>query len=392
MFYVLQDDNYDCGFACLKSLLASLNHDHNYLYLPNPKVEKEAYSFYELMEYAEKLGFTLSSYFVKDKENLSLAKNEPIMVSAFKEGKVHMLLLYKVNKKYVYYLDPAVGKKKMKKDIFISLWDGKVLKIDDFKKKKCPFKKKNLLTNFEEFMMDFLEIIACLSLTAGLFFINEKYPFYLSIILFACFGILEILLRSYCLRVYKKIDDRIYNSSSLKVKEGKMKEFYTTLENNKRYEVGINLDSIYAVMSIIVVSIFIYITGGYSLYYLLFGLLFAFIEVVFINPYLKRKNIEIMELESRIGEDDLGLIRLAHVKAYKYGRITLLYRYTCFGMTLLGIVLIMALSGVISIPYIIFYLCINLFFYKNMVSLLSIDEKIKKHRQSIVHQINLVDM
>lgn len=390
MFYVLQEGKKDCGFACLKVLLANVNNDSNYLYLPNPKAEDEAYSFYELIEYASNYGFTLSAYSVSDKENLSLENGLPMLVSISKEGKAHMVMLYKVSKKYVYYFDPSCGKRKMDKESFIDCWNGKLLKFDEFKKKKCAIKRKRLLTNKEELVMDLLEIVAGISITLGLFFTQEKYPFFLPIILFAVFAISEVLLRSYCLYVYRRIDERVYNDS-LKVKKGMMKEFFITLENNKQYEVMINLNSIYAVLSVVVIALFLYVSGGFSLYYLLFGLFFAFIEVTFLEPYLLRKNNEISELENTICDDDLGLIKVAHQKAYRYGRISLLYRYVVLGISLLGIVLIMGMSGVISIPYIIFYLCLNIFFYKNLVTGLGMNQRVQKHRQSIVHQINLID-
>lgn len=390
MFYILQEDNHSCGIACLKSLLATVNHDSNYLYLPNPKESGERYSYYDLMEFAYTYGFTLSAYTVQDKNCFSLDEWLPMMVSIFKGDIEHLLLVYKVNERYVYYIDPSFGKKKVKKEEFLAKWNGKVLKLDAFVKKPCPVKRKPLLTSMEELIMDILDISACVVLTLGLCFINEKYPFYLSIMMFASFAILEIFLRVYCIKVFKNIDERTYNDS-LKVKKGKMKEFYLTLEENKRFEVTLNLNSIYAVMGIVVVSLMIYINGGYSLYYLLFGLLFAFFEVLFLNPYLEKKNAEIVEMENNVSDDDLGLIKLIHEKAYRYAKITLLYRYVTLGFTLLGIVLIMALSEVISIPYIIFYLCINIFFYRNVVTGLSMDQNIKKHRQNIAHQINLID-
>ena len=390
MFYILQEDNHSCGIACLKTMLATLNHDSNYLYLPNPKESGERYSFYDLMEFAYTYGFTLSAYTVQDKNCFSLDDGLPMMVSTNRDDIQHLYLVYKVNDRYVYYFDPAFGKKKVKKADFLAKWDGKVLKLDNFVKKACPVKRQPLLTKMEELVMDVLEIAACVCLTLGLWFVSDKYPFYLPIMMFASFAILEIMLRVYCIMVFKRIDERTY-TDSLKVKKGKMKEFYLTVENNKRYEVTMNLNAIYAVMSIVVVSLMIMINGGYSLYYLLFGVLFAGFEVVFLNPYLNKKNQEICEMENNVSDDDLGLIKLIHEKAYRYAKITLLYRYVTLGFTLLGIVLIMALSEVISIPYIIFYLCINIFFYKSMVMGLSMDQNIKKHRQNIVHQINLID-
>ena len=390
MFYILQENKSDCGFACLKSMLASANHDHNYLYLTNPKVTEEPYSFFDLMEYSKKLGFDLNAYNVKEKEKLELENSLPILVTSLGEQGNHMLMIYKINKHYIYYVDPALGKRKMKKEIFFEIWNGQLLKLDNFSKKKCETKIQNLLTNREELIMDFLEILSCLSITLGLCFVDKKYPFILPVIMFSLFAIFEILLRSYCIHVYKNIDERVY-TDDLKVKKGKLKEFYRTLEENKRYEVSLNLNAIYAVMSVIVISLLLFINGGYSLYYLLFGLFFAFIEVMFLNPYLEKMNQDIQEMEENINDDDFGLIKLAHQKAYKYGKITLLYRYVVLGMTLLGIILIMALSGVISIPYIIFYLVINIFFYKNLVNGLSLERHIKRHRQLRVHQSNLID-
>ncbi|MBO4682877.1 MAG: hypothetical protein J5618_03355 [Bacilli bacterium] len=390
MFYVLQEDNYDCGFTCLKVLLANVNKDSNYLYLPNPKANGEVYSFNELSEYASELGFTLSAYKIADRSTLSLDDGLPMMFSLSRDEKSHMVLVYKINKKDVYYFDPSCGKKKMRIEQFIELWDCKLLKLDNFKRISCPHKVSRLLLKKEEIAMDILEILACLSMALGLCFIDEKYPFYLSVIMFASFAILEILLRSYCLFVFKKIDERTYNDS-LKVKKGKMRDFYLTLEENKKMEVSLNLNSIYCIMSVVVIILYLGVIGGYSLYYLFFSILFVFIEVTFIEPYLNKKNQEIIELEANIGDEDFGIIKLAHEKAYQYGKVILAYRYVVLGLTLLGIVLIMALSEVVSIPYIIFYLCLNIFFYKNLVSGLSTDENIKKHRQNIVHQINLID-
>ena len=390
MFYILQEEKNDCGFTCLKSLLATVNKDSHYLYLANPKEEGEVYSFYDLIEYTDKMGFKLEAYNVTDKENIELKNKQPILVSTNLVNRAHMVMVYKISKRYVYYLDPSIGKKKMKKEEFISIWDGRALVLENFEMKKCKERRKPLINKKEEVLMDILEILACLSITSGLLFIGEQYPFFLPIIMFSLFAIFEILLRSYMIHVFNNIDKRTYNDS-LKVKEGRFKEFYTTLEEDKRYEVSINLSSIYAVMSVIVISLILASHGGYSLYYLLFSMLFALIEVLFIEPYMARKNQEIQELENNITDGDLGLVHIIHQKAYRFAKITLLYRYVVFGMTLLGIVLIMALSGVISISYIIFYLCLNVFFYKSLVSGLGMNGHIKKHRQLRVHLINLCD-
>ena len=390
MFYILQDGRNDCGFACLKSLLASVNHDPHYLYLPNPKEEDSPYCFFDLVSYAEELGFNLSAYNVPDKENIALEGKMPVMVSVMLHDHPHMFMIYKVKKHYVYVIDPAIGKKKIKKNDFLEMWDGKLLKLEKSPVRHCPVKRKPLMNKKEEIITDILEIVAGLSVTSGLLFIGEKYPFYLPIIMFALFAIFEILLRSYCIHVFSNIDKRTYDEN-LKVKKGKLKEFYSTLEENKRYEVTINLNSIYAVISVVVISLAIASSGGYSLYYLVFGLLFAFIDVMFIEPYQFKKNLEILEMESLIGDDDIGLIYRIHQKAYRFGRISLFYRYVVLGITLFGIVLIMAMSGVISIPYIIFYLCVNIYFYKSLVAGLSMDKQIRDHRQKVIHQINLLD-
>ena len=390
MFYVYQDGYNDCGFTSLKNYLATINHDSAYLYLPNPKQEDEMYSFKDLSEYAKTLGFELSAYVSQDKEKLSKDDTLPMLALINEGDRSHLVMVYDVSEQVVSYIDPAEGKKKVDRDYFLSIWDGKMLIVEDFKKKKCPIRKENLLTRKEETLINVMQFSACILLLLGFYFIDNKYPFYLSIIFFACFAIMEIALRSYGIALLKIIDKRVY-TDSLKVKEGKMKEFYLTLEKNKSYEISFAMNSIYYIMSIVMIGFVLYINGGFNLYYLLFGLFFALIEAFFLRPYLEKKENELAILEKQINDQDISLIRRIHDSGYRYGKIVLTYRYMMLGISLLGIVLVMALSSVVSVPYVIFYLSINIFFYHNLVNFLGLDKGMRKHRQNVIHQINLTN-
>ena len=57
-YQCLQLTNYDCGFACLKMILANFHYDENYLFLKQ-NLNKKNYSFLELTNIAKDHNLTL---------------------------------------------------------------------------------------------------------------------------------------------------------------------------------------------------------------------------------------------------------------------------------------------------------------------------------------------
>ena len=65
-YQCLQLTNYDCGFACLKMILANFHHDENYLFLKQ-NLNKKNYSFLELTNIAKDHNLTLKGYEAMEK-------------------------------------------------------------------------------------------------------------------------------------------------------------------------------------------------------------------------------------------------------------------------------------------------------------------------------------
>ena len=58
----------DCGFACLKMMLSYYHKDKNYLYLPQD-LNKNNYSFLEIIDIAKKYNLFLKGYEIVDLNN-----------------------------------------------------------------------------------------------------------------------------------------------------------------------------------------------------------------------------------------------------------------------------------------------------------------------------------
>ena len=99
MEYCKQIFNDDCGFACLKMLLAHFSKNRRYLYLPNSKLEGK-YSFLDLVNFGRKYGLVLKGFYVEDS---SVLQNFlPCIISIRKNEITHFCILYKIVKSFLF--------------------------------------------------------------------------------------------------------------------------------------------------------------------------------------------------------------------------------------------------------------------------------------------------
>ena len=121
MFYIPQVQKDDCGFACLKMVLANINKDKNYLFMQQ-KEEHGAYSYSDLMKLAKKEGVNLEALKITEKSELNNCTSFPFIASvALKNGAKHAVVVTKVRWKRVYLLDPSRGKYSLPINKFIEI-------------------------------------------------------------------------------------------------------------------------------------------------------------------------------------------------------------------------------------------------------------------------------
>lgn len=136
---VKQHDLKDCGACSLSCIIKYYDG-----YVPIEKIRDDTFTTgvgttaYNLVEASRSYGFEATGVFVDD------VKNENIYLPAIahivlKNGLNHFVVVYKISKNYVWLMDPAVGKAKMKIDDFNNIWDNililltpidKILKYD----------------------------------------------------------------------------------------------------------------------------------------------------------------------------------------------------------------------------------------------------------------------
>ncbi len=143
---VYQDNNKDCGSACLLSLIRYFGGD-----IPlNDLVElthtnKNGTTFYELAETAYSLGLISKGFDVNNLEELAKL-DKPFIAQVKINNLLHFVVVYKVkNNKYV-IMDPGKGKVTLNKTKFKNIFLGKILVLEPYKK-LVVHKSNNYLKN-----------------------------------------------------------------------------------------------------------------------------------------------------------------------------------------------------------------------------------------------------
>lgn len=131
---VKQHDLKDCGACSLSCIIKYYDG-----YVPIEKIRDDTFTTgvgttaYNLVEAAKSYGFEAIGFSVDD------VKNENIYLPAIahvvlKNGLNHFIVIYKITKNYVWLMDPAVGKTKMKIDEFNVIWDNILILLNPINK------------------------------------------------------------------------------------------------------------------------------------------------------------------------------------------------------------------------------------------------------------------
>lgn len=258
--YQLYDD--DCGFACLKMLLAGLYKDSRYLYLTNPK-ENGNYTFLELKNISLKYGVTLKGYECYDLDKIKT----PFIALIKGVNNNHYVLVIKKTAKKVYYNDLNFGVIKVKNEHFLDIFKGKYLLSTEFNKIECSLKINRVVPLLPILFISICELIF---LVANCIFINNTIFYFLSIL---CVFILQfignIITRSYTINLLKRYSNE------------------KDLDHNKFSKVSIHLsnyialymkllEKIYVIVNLLIISMSNIIIINYIVIFVIFILNYCF--------------------------------------------------------------------------------------------------------------------
>lgn len=372
MFYIHQNDAGDCGYACVKMLLANLNNDKNYLYLSSPKARNSTFTYKELIYHANKYGTELSGYKVEDKQELHNANNFPMLISLYGKRFRHMVYVYKRKKNVLYYLDPDKGKCKTKIDELIEKWDGTLLLVKQTHQNKCPIKRIDLLKKKEKILLVSTQLLSGVGLLTGIYLLQKEINLVYPIIAFSVFVIFEVLLRRISIWLMSKMDDRVFEKG--KVKSRYFKDFYYHFEQYKQKEIMLPLNIVYEVFVSSALIVLLALNDKQNIYYIVASVVLALTFALIVNPALRKEKEEINSDEREINhiQNMKGLslfMNKIHTKSYKYGLKELATRYIAIFGELLIILVVMASTKQIQLPYVVFYLTANYLLTMNLTKI-----------------------
>ncbi|MGM9857718.1 MAG: cysteine peptidase family C39 domain-containing protein [Bacilli bacterium] len=226
---IFQDD---CGFACLKMILAYYKKNNRLLNLPNPKLH-DKYSFLDLTNLARKYGIELEGYKV---DNITLLnKHLPLIVEMNIEGANHFCILYRIKGNIFYIYDPAKGKVKYQIDTFEKLFLDKIL----IYKSLIDNKKIEINNKINNIFISYITIIILINFSCSfLLFSNMKLNVsnFIGLLLFVCliFIINKIVLSFFDLLYEKKINEKIVLNEKINLNKN-MNEIYFLKQNIFQY-------------------------------------------------------------------------------------------------------------------------------------------------------------
>ena len=210
-YFIQQIKEKDCGFACLKILMANVHKNKDYLYYPQD-IDDHSYSLAELIKIAKDEKITLKAYRFIKKSEIKNEKIFPILTVCKANQKLHMVVLYKIRKNNFYIFDPIKGNIKLKERDFYEIWTGEALINLGVVKNKYHAKKNNIKETAFILGSSIVQVISFAALATGLYFINDKISFIIPILLFLAYFLFELLYKQVSIIGMKFFDKKVYKN------------------------------------------------------------------------------------------------------------------------------------------------------------------------------------
>ena len=393
MYFIPQISQNDCGVACLKMLLADINHDSNYLYLPYQENSRPL-SYQKIIQMAEKYQLFLKGFVVAEKEEIINNQNYPLIVTIKSHQNVgHAVIVKGIRHHYVQIVDPDQGTYSLSLKRFFVLWDKTGLLIEKYENMVCPYIHQEKKQTHDLLIASLCQIMSTLSLILGIFFIDGTCSIYISISLIIAFIFFELMLRYVLFKAMNNIDKNFIDDLHLRNKD--FKEFHLRFENYKKAVLLTPLNFLF-IFLICGFLIFIMVLNDiHNILMIIAPICLTLVEIFYFRPFAKSKEEEISLEEKELYQtkniDDYKEKEFSiHEKTYRLTKITLLKKYFVIATMIIVTGGIMLLNGIFSIPYIVFYLCLETALYNNFHTLFTYDEKKREYLIAKVRLNNII--
>jgi len=374
MYFIHQLEDTDCGFACLKMLIARTNHDENCLYLLNPQPH-HAYSFLELSHLGEDHGLTMEGYKVSDKkEAFHIAP--PFIAHLSVDGSNHFVIVDKIKKNRIEVMDPKNGVYWMPREDFLALFTGMLLAVAHAEKSKTKALKWTPVPTRERLYLHVLQLLSIVYLLVALYFVNEDSQFLYPVIFFAAYFGLELLYKKFLLGVMSRFDARVI-MPIVKHISSEVKSNFAFLYNFKTLSIISPLGFVSQLAVVLTIAVVMTFNAWGNVFIIIVCLGMALLEVFLWNPFFRKLTRQMAKLESGILRNlerkepiEDALVDL-NKRTYRYALIDETKKYLSYFILLTGCLLSMALSGIASVNYLVFHFMIFSYLLENVRGLLN---------------------
>lgn len=247
-YFIYQSTENDCGFTCLKMLLADLNKDKKYLYLRKPK-KSDCYTFYDIIELAKANNVVLKAYSYE--QNDFKFPKTPFLALI---NEKHLVFVKNITKRHVFVFDPDKGKIKYKKDEFLKMFSFKTLEIYEHIQTNCHDSIKNRILPIRfKITKIALTLLPFISIIVGLFFVKSDSFVFIPIIFLTLFALFELVEKWY---IFKEINffDYLYIDKYFS-KQNKFEDYQNYLSFKQKYFEFDNSFIASSVMSVVIIVI-----------------------------------------------------------------------------------------------------------------------------------------
>ena len=392
-YFIPQISQTDCGFACLKMLIAHLYEDRRALFIKQDE-NHGPYNMLELKEKGEEYGISLQGIEVTNKKSIKEMSLPFIAVIKKRNDLYHYVLVTKVKWGTVYYSDPSEGESSTSLKNFFTLWVGNALIVENFSRKEIEFQgdltknsKKNVFTII-------FQVMSALFLGAGIYFIDEKTMIYIPIGLLVLSIVCEIVLRVLLVKQMEKMDDEFV--LGLNADRKKLFQLYERYEDYKKKSLSSKMNLVFTFLVILFISTITLLNNIYNAFVVLLPLMLAIIDVKFVDSELKERD-EVIGLEEReiasLKNIDMFKkhIEKIHLRGYKVARLMLVKRYIYAGLIAIVALLTTVFNETFSLPYVIFYFAIGYMLFEQYVNFMKYPETENELLKSKVRLNNLIE-
>lgn len=366
-YFIYQGNDHDCGFASLKMLLAILNKNKSYLYLE--KEEKvEYFTFQDLKNIAQNYNVILEGYYDEDRflgESMKL----PCLISLSKEGEYshHVVVVTKIKRDKVFYLDPAHGSKVSSIEDLRSRYDGHYLIVDSFQPYELNIKEEHFLSGIQASLLTILPFMSTILLSVGFYFIRKDEYVLLPIIFLFLFVLLELISSWYSLKCIDSFDAKYTHEFMKRV--GDKKKEHVELYNNFKKLLFVNRRTLISSLITITVIVFVLVFNDvYNSIPLISIIALSGLERIIFKDKAKKK--EFGQIETEIFKEETfdfisdfhDLERMINKYAMNLSLRRLAMSFICLGAS----IAMMILSKLASTNFVIFHFFLYFSIYEAM--------------------------